>query len=711
MTAALPAWHLGRLMSGERPVTILNVDDNDAVRYVKTRQLTEAGFRVVEAATGRDALRMARSLHPDLVLLDVKLPDISGFEVCHILRSEEGTRFIPIVHLTATHLETEMLVLGLETGADSYLTAPVEPAVLVATVRAMIRARRAEEDLSRSQRALDDLFESAPIGLCLVSPEGILLRMNRAQLDILGMERDHCTGKPISCFHADGPHADGRDEGQIEELMGRLAQGQTIYDEEAIFRAADGSLRDVLISANGLFEDGRYIHSRWFIRDITDRKRAEAALRHSEQRFRAMAETVPDFIFTCRPDGDIEYISNRFCQYTGLSAESINKSSSGHSPWQQFIHPQDVDRITREWNAALRRAQALQGAREPQDLQPCELQLRLRAADGSYRWFLARARPVLEAHIQRHPRASQPTRPPGAPGATLAPRWVGAITDIDDLVRAEERLQVQARELLRSNSDLEDFAYIASHDLKEPLRGINNYAHFLLEDYESVLDEAGRSKLLTLKRLAQRLDSLIGSLMEYSRLGRTELAVGDTDLNHIVATVTDSLSATLDEEHAKVILRGPLPRIRCDSVRIAEVFRNLIVNGIKYNQSEQKVIEIAALDAGAGPPELYEPPPELLDLHDSHDPHDSHSPYVRTPHVPLARPPQVVLSIRDNGIGIQRKHFATIFRMFKRLHGRDEFGGGTGSGLAIVTKIIERHGGRIAVESQPGEGSTFYIRL
>jgi signal transduction histidine kinase len=245
--------------------------------------------------------------------------------------------------------------------------------------------------------------------------------------------------------------------------------------------------------------------------------------------------------------------------------------------------------------------------------------------------------------------------------------------------RVDDRTRELARrneELHQSNKELDDFAYIASHDLKEPLRGIHNFSNFLLEDYADKLDGDGRSKLETLMRLTHRMETLIDSLLQFSRLGRVDMAMEQVDLNEIVAEVLDSLAITLQEEKVEVRLPRPLPRVRADRVRVGEIFANLVVNAAKYNDKPRKWIEICTSQngspAGEGPPVFY---------------------------------------VRDNGIGIPEKHFDSVFRIFKRLHGRDQYGGGTGAGLTIVKKIVERHHGRIWLESSPGEGTTFYFTL
>jgi signal transduction histidine kinase len=233
-------------------------------------------------------------------------------------------------------------------------------------------------------------------------------------------------------------------------------------------------------------------------------------------------------------------------------------------------------------------------------------------------------------------------------------------------------LERSNEELHQSNKELDDFAYIASHDLKEPLRGIHNFSSFLIEDYGAQLDDEGRAKLETLMRLTRRMETLIDSLLQFSRLGRVDLAVTRVDLGEIVSGILDSLAISLRQEGVEVRVPRPLPVVRADRVRVGEIFHNLIVNAMKYNDKPQKWIEIGWHANGAGPP---------------------------------------VFHVRDNGIGIPEKHRESVFRIFKRLHGREKFGGGTGAGLTIVKKIVERHHGRIWLESSAGEGTTFYFTL
>ena len=245
------------------------------------------------------------------------------------------------------------------------------------------------------------------------------------------------------------------------------------------------------------------------------------------------------------------------------------------------------------------------------------------------------------------------------------------------LVRHEAQRELARRneELVQMNQELDDFAYIASHDLKEPLRGIHNYAEFLLEDYGDVVPEEGRGKLRTLIRLSRRMEALIDSLLHYSRLGRGDLALSMVDTDGLVAETLDTLALMLKEQRVEVRMPRPLPVVRADRDRLGEVFANLITNAVKYNDKERRWIEIGTVVT------------------------------------PGAAPGEVTFYVRDNGIGIAERHLETVFRIFKRLHGRDEFGGGTGAGMTIVRKIIERHEGRVWIESTPGEGTTVLFSL
>jgi len=175
---------------------ILNVDDYEASRYARSQMLVRSGFQVTEAGTGADALRLAEEQRPDLVLLDVNLPDMDGFEVCRRLRAQQSTMTVPIVHISATFLSDKAAELAYEGGADSYLTDPVEPAVLLATIHSLLRLRRAEEDLRAASRGWQATFDAIGDGICLLSPEGTVARCNGALAALLGASSADVVGRP-----------------------------------------------------------------------------------------------------------------------------------------------------------------------------------------------------------------------------------------------------------------------------------------------------------------------------------------------------------------------------------------------------------------------------------------------------------------------------------------------------------------------------------
>jgi len=242
-------------------------------------------------------------------------------------------------------------------------------------------------------------------------------------------------------------------------------------------------------------------------------------------------------------------------------------------------------------------------------------------------------------------------------------------------LRQADALALMNLELERSNTELDAFAYIASHDLKEPLRGIHNYATFLLEDYGPILQDDGIEKLHTLVRLTQRMESLIESLLRYSRLGRQELQLDEIDLNRLLKNVVEVFG--MHPQWSTCVIRIPrlLPAVFGDRILVEEIFTNLVSNGFKYNDHPEKWVEVGWVEADQSP---------------GHE---------------------VSLYVRDNGIGIREKHRESIFRIFKRLHAPGKYGGGTGAGLTIVKKIVERHGGTVQIESIYGQGTTFWFTL
>ena len=252
------------------------------------------------------------------------------------------------------------------------------------------------------------------------------------------------------------------------------------------------------------------------------------------------------------------------------------------------------------------------------------------------------------------------------------------IRDVTAQRRAETERDATIQALKQSNAELDDFGHIVSHDLKEPLRGLHNHASFLLEDFGDQLGETGARRLNRLIALSNGMQRLIDDLLYFSRLGRSEMAVQRTDPNQIVREVEEMLEVLLEQRQAKILVPQPMPAISCDKTRVTEVFRNLITNAVKYNDKQDPRIEVGSLS-------------------NAQDSKDSES---------------CIFYVKDNGVGIAAEFHTEIFRMFKRLQSegaKEE--DGTGAGLTFVKKIVERHGGRIWLESEPGNGTTFYFTL
>jgi two-component system, chemotaxis family, sensor kinase Cph1 len=238
------------------------------------------------------------------------------------------------------------------------------------------------------------------------------------------------------------------------------------------------------------------------------------------------------------------------------------------------------------------------------------------------------------------------------------------------LIRRNQELERLNRELSRSNQELDDFAYTASHDLKEPLRGIYNYAEFLKRDAGERLGAAERGQLDNIVRLSTRMQSLIHSLLEYSRVGLSEQPSQLIALGPLLQGVIESLALAIAEHDAQVIVATELPSVMAVGRFFEQIFHNLLTNALTYNDKPRVEIEIGCVRAGESAfPER-------------------------------AAGAACAFYVRDNGIGIAEKHRETAFRIFKRLHGRDKYGGGTGAGLTIVKKLVERMGGTIWFESE-----------
>jgi PAS domain S-box-containing protein len=382
------------------------------------------------------------------------------------------------------------------------------------------------------------------------------------------------------------------------------------------------------------------------VEDVSELKRAEAALQESERRYRFLAENNPQIIWTARPDGMLDYFNHRWTEVTGLPVEAGIMSG-----WENVIQPDDLPRMTAAWRHSLATGEVY------------AVEHRVRACDGSWRWFRTSASALT-----------------GTDGQVQI--WVGTAADVHDEREAleevrrlntvlERRVAERTAQLADANAELEAFAYSVAHDLRAPLRGMQGFSRALLEDYADALDATGRDYAMRIARGAAHLDELINDLLAYSRLAREEIRLECVDLDGLLAEVLRLMEPQVEQTRAIIDVRRPLPAVCAQRAVLTQVLANLIGNALKFvSPGVEPRLRIRVEDRGA----------------------------------------EVRVWVEDEGIGIRPEHREKIFRVFERLHGQKAYPG-TGIGLAIVRKGIERLGGTIGVESEVGLGSRFWFEL
>jgi len=414
----------------------------------------------------------------------------------------------------------------------------------------------------------------------------------------------------------------------------------------------DGSLKAVCERCQTFYDqEGKPLRSVGTVQDITARKQEEEALRAGDEQLRMIAESVPQLVWMCRPDGWNIYFNQRWVEYTGLS---LNESY-GHG-WNKPFHPDDQ---LRAWNA-WKRATETGGS--------YDLECRLRRADGSYRWFLIRGVPVRDSK-----------------GVIL--KWFGTCTDIDDRKKAEEKIralnarlkhysvnlerEVSSRtaDLKESIKSLETLTYSIAHDLRAPIRAMSNFSTALLEDVP--LNETGRGYVKRIYDAAERMNQLVNDLLDYGLLTHTQFPLHTVSLKAQIEKVLRQLAENIQKKKASIWFEEPMPLVLGNERLLERVLSNLLSNALKF------------VPRGVCPEIILRS--------------QTHGATVR-------------LWVKDNGIGIDPQYHRKIFDIFIRLHPSEDFTG-TGVGLAIVKQAVERMHGRVGLESQPGKGCKFWIEL
>lgn len=360
---------------------------------------------------------------------------------------------------------------------------------------------------------------------------------------------------------------------------------------------------------------------------VDSRNKAILSFRECDERFRTLADNMSQFAWMADGKGSIFWYNKRWYDYTGTALEEMRGWG-----WKKVHHPDHVDRVVEKiqcsWDTG----------------RPWEDVFPLRGKDGQYRWFLSRALPIRDegGHIVR---------------------WFGTNTDITEL-------RIQMGKVEESNRALQDFAFVASHDLQEPLRKIQSFGKLLWEVDASALGERGQDYLKRIIGASERMQMLIQSLLAYSRVSTSGEPFSQVDLNNVVESVLEDLEQRIEQTQGSVTVEK-LPAVEADSSQMRQLFQNLIGNALKFNGGKKPVIMVYTPSCSSGVCEIR---------------------------------------VEDNGIGFDEMHLSTIFKPFQRLHGRSAYEG-TGMGLAICKRIVERHHGEITAKSKQGEGSTFIVKL
>lgn len=392
--------------------------------------------------------------------------------------------------------------------------------------------------------------------------------------------------------------------------------------------------------------------------DITDYKRDQEIIRESGERFRFLADNIPQIVWQADPNGDIVFYNRHWFNYTGIHFEETQ-----YQKWEKVIHPDDIEENLKAWNHSIETGEQF------------EFEHRFRRHDGVYRWHLGRAQAMCDDS-----------------GNIIM--WIGINVDIDDQKRfaeeLEKRVQERTEELLvtndelnRSNSELERFAYVASHDLQEPLRKITTFGERLSGNYADNLDKRGLMYLDSMRNAAARMQSLIDDLLTFSRITRNKEASETVELNVVLKEILIDLEIRIEQRNAIITVEN-LPVIGAVRSQMRQLFQNLISNALKFNDKEQPIITVTAET-------VYGREVEGISRAYFFDK------YCR-------------ITVRDNGIGFEEQYLNKIFIIFQRLHNRSDYDG-TGIGLAICQKIVESHHGFITAHSKPGEGSSFVVVL
>jgi PAS domain S-box-containing protein len=519
---------------------------------------------------------------------------------------------------------------------------PLESAdgiLITAAIRDISVRRDADAHLAQMEARYRGLLEAAPDAMVVVNDRGEIVLLNLQAEKQFGYRRDELVGQVVTNIIPDGFAqrliADGA-RTDAEALAQQIGTGI-----ELIGRRRDGSDFPIELMLSPL-ESAEGILVTAAIRDISARKAVEAHLVQMEARYRGLLEAAPDAMVVVNERGGIVLLNLQAEKQFGYHRDELVGR-----PVKDIIPEGFAERLIADGARSAAEALAQQigtgieliGRRKDATEFPIELMLSpLESADG-----------VL---------------------VTVAIRDGTARREAVEALKQRLVMERAAIELTRSNDDLQQFAYVAAHDLQEPLRMVSSYTRLLADRYKGRLDADADTYIEFAVDGAERMQQLIGDLLAYCQVGTVGHDLRETSTEDGLSRALANLKGAIDQSGGAVT-HDLLPTLVADPSQLTQLFQNIIGNAIKYRGVDAPRVHLSAKKNRSG---------------------------------------EWVFSIRDNGMGIDPRYFDKIFLMFQRLHGRSEFSG-TGIGLSLCKKIAERHGGRMWVESVPGAGSTFFLAL
>ena len=505
--------------------------------------------------------------------------------------------------------------------------------LVTAAIRNISVRKAAEKHLAQMEGRYRGLLEAAPDAMVVVDVGGRIVLVNAQAETQFGYSRDELLGQEMTAIIPEG-FAERLIADDLRSAVDALAQ-QIGTGIELTGLRKDGSAFPIEIMLSPL-DSAEGILVTAAIRNISVRKAAETHLAQMEERYRGLLEAAPDAMVVVDQAGLIVLLNVQAETQFGYRRDELLG--------------QKVTAIIPEGFGERLIADDLRSAAEALSQQiGTGIELNAVRKDGS----------AFPIELMLSPLES--------PEGVLV---TAAIRNISERKAAERQLATKVAELRRSNEELGQFAYIASHDLQEPLRMVASYTQLLSRRYKGRLDADADEFIAYAVDGATRMQRLIQDLLALSRVGTKGKDLIETSTEDALEQALRNLQAAVAESGA-VVTHDPLPNVLADEGQLVALFQNLVGNAIKYQKGGIPRVNVSATKDGTA---------------------------------------DWKFSVRDNGLGIEAKYFETIFGMFQRLHKRDEFAG-TGIGLAICKKIVERHGGRISVESEPGRGSTFHFTL